>query len=153
MRMNDAFPSKYLKAEDLEEGDLIVTISDCRFEEFTDPKTKRPDNKPVLYFEEEDVKPMVLNKTNYRSISTNLGSDDTETWLGKRVALFATEVESFGEMTLGIRVRMKKTAKAAVKIQPAPAAKTQAAPARLVRPQTVPADLDDIAPDVSDIPF
>src|SRR5262245_10103163 len=113
MRMNDAFPSKYLKAEDLEEGDLIVTIADARFEEFTDPQTKRIDNKPVLFFEGKDSKPFVLNKTNYKAISKVLKSDDTDDWFGKKIALYATEVESFGETVLGIRVRLQVPAKAA----------------------------------------
>jgi len=109
--MNDAFPSKYLKADDLEEGDLVVAIKDAQFEEFPDPKTKRPDQKPVLYFR-GDTKPLVLNKTNYKTISTLLGSDDTDDWVGRSITLYATEVESFGETMLGIRVRAKLPAKA-----------------------------------------
>lgn len=120
MKLTDAFPSKYLKAEDLEEGDLVVRIKEAVFEEFTDPKTKRPDNKPVLHFHGNDTKPLVLNKTNYKAISQVLGSDDTDDWAGKRIALYPTEVESFGEMTLGIRVRLKAP--------PAPVAKAATAP-------------------------
>lgn len=145
MRMNDAFPSKYLKAEDLEEGDLVVTISDVQFEEFKDPKTQRPDNKPVMHFEGKDSKPMVLNKTNYKVISQLLGSDDTDNWIGKKIALYATEVESFGETVLGIRVRMRqKTAQA--KATAAPQAARKSAPA-----DPFPESLDQ--PDADDIPF
>lgn len=126
MRMNDAFPSKYLKAEDLEEGDLIVTIREAVFEEFTDQTTKRPDNKPVLYFEGKDTKPLVLNKTNYKTISQLVSSDDTDEWAGRRIALYATEVESFGEMRLGIRVRLKTpAAKAAAATSKPPVVSTQ----------------------------
>ena len=107
MRMNDAFPSKWLKAEELEEGDLIVKIKEAKFEEFIDPKTQKADSKPVLHFLGDDTKPLVLNKTNYKTISKLLGSDDTDDWTGKRIALYATEVESFGEVMLGIRVRLK----------------------------------------------
>src|SRR5215470_17533219 len=121
MKMSDAFPSKYLKADDLEDGDLVVTISDAQFEEFTDPKTKRPDNKPVLYFQGNEAKPLVLNKTNYKTISQLLGSDDTDNWTGRKISLYATEVESFGEVTLGIRVRLKA---------PATKLKAAAAPAK-----------------------
>lgn len=131
MKMNDAFPSKYLKAEDLEEGDMVVTISDVRFEEFKDPKTQRPDNKPVISFEGKDSKPMVLNKTNYKAITQVVGSDDTNDWGGKKVALYATEVESFGETVLGIRVRLKAPPKAAQ-------AKAQAAKAEEVNADDIP---------------
>lgn len=145
MRMNDAFPSKYLKADDLEEGDLVVTINDAQFEEFPDPKTKRPDSKPVLHFE-GDIKPLVLNKTNYKTISQLLGSDDTDDWTGKKIALYATEVESFGEVTLGIRVRLKAPAKAK-----AASAKTdsQARREALKTPDQIAAE----APNADDLPF
>lgn len=112
MRMNDAFPSKYLKAEDLEDGDLIVTIKEAVYEEFSDPKTKRVEQKPVLHFQGNDVKALVLNKTNWKTITQVLGSDETDDWTGKKIALYAVEVESFGEMVMGIRVRLKSPAKA-----------------------------------------
>jgi len=138
--MNDAFPSKYLKAEDLEEGDLIVKIKEAQFEEFTDQRTKRPDNKPVLYFSGE-VKPLVLNKTNYKTITQLLGSDDTDDWTGRKIALYATEVESFGEVTLGIRVRLK--APAAVKTT---AESESQARRDALKTKVTDEDLDDSAP-------
>lgn len=144
--MNDAFPSKYLKADDLEEGDLVVTISDAQFEEFTDPKTKRPDNKPVLYFQGNEAKPLVLNKTNYKTITQLLGSDDTDNWTGRKIALYATEVESFGEVTLGIRVRLKAPVKAkAATAKPDSQARREAL--------KTPAEIEADTPDADEIPF
>ena len=140
MRMNDAFPSKYLKAEDLEEGDLIVKIKEAQFEEFTDQRTKRPDNKPVLYFSGE-VKPLVLNKTNYKTITQLLGSDDTDDWTGRKIALYATEVESFGEVTLGIRVRLKAPATAKTTAESESQARRDA-----LKTKVTDEDLDDSAP-------
>lgn len=147
MKLTDAYPSKWLKAEDLEDGDMVVVINDVRFEEFTDPKTKRPDNKPVIYFEGKDSKPMVLNKTNFKVIAQVLGSDDSDDWIGKRIALYATKVESFGEMTLGIRVRLKAPMRTAPTHQP-----RTVQPAQARRPQTVdPYEEGQVAKE--DLPF
>ena len=117
MKMNDVFPSKYLKADDLEDGDLTLTIRNedpVTHEEFTQKGKPTPDNKPVLHFKERDSKPLVLNKTNWKTIGQALGSDDSDDWCGRQITLFATEVESFGEMTMAIRIRLKapKNAKA-----------------------------------------
>lgn len=117
MKMNDVFPSKYLKADDLEDGDWTLTIRNedpVTHEEFTQKGKPTPDNKPVLHFKERDAKPLVLNKTNWKTIGQALGSDDSDDWCGRQITLFATEVESFGEMTMAIRIRLKapKSAKA-----------------------------------------
>jgi len=103
MNINEAFPSKYLKADvDIpEDADLVLTMTEVKIEEMGDGE-----QKPVLFFEEIE-KGLVLNKTNANAISGHYGSN-TEAWTGKKVALFATEVEFAGKMTLGIRVRLRK---------------------------------------------
>lgn len=115
MRFSDAYPSHYLKAEDLEDGDMVVTIRDdspVEWAEFTQKGKPTPDNKPVLYFKHpRDAKALVLNKTNWKTISDVLGSDETDDWAGKQITLYATEVESFGETVLAVRVRLKKASK------------------------------------------
>jgi hypothetical protein len=141
--MNDAFPSKYLKAEDLEDGDLIVTIKDAEFVDFTDPRTQKSEPKPILHFT-GDNKPLVLNKTNYKVISGLMGSDDTDDWAGRQIALYATEVESFGETVLGIRVRLNAPTKAK-----SAKATSQARRDALKTPEEIAAT----APDADDLPF
>jgi len=112
MRFNDAYPSKWLAADDLDNGDLTVTIRDeepTEWVEFSQPGSNRPDRKPVLYFKvPRGTKPLVLNKTNFKAISDVLGTDETEEWAGQSITLYATEVESFGEMKMGIRIRLRK---------------------------------------------
>lgn len=109
MKISEAFPTKYLSAEaDIpEDGDLIVTIDDCRMEELGQGDSK--DVKPVLYFSDHD-KGLALNKTNANTIAGVLGSQDTDDWIGKRIALFAQEVDFQGRQVLAIRVRMRKPA-------------------------------------------
>jgi hypothetical protein len=104
--MNDVFPSKWLKADDIpEDGDLIVTIEDARMEEMKD-KNNGPAQKKVILDFREDVKPLICNKVNATTIA-GIHGDDTDDWIGKRIALYTKEVEFAGEMMLGIRVRLK----------------------------------------------
>lgn len=102
MKMQDVFPNKYLQSSDLEGNDVSVTITGCEIEEMGKDK----DRKPVLTFKGTDKK-MVLNKTNWSVIGKILGSDETDDWIGKRITLYPTEVESFGETVMAIRVRLK----------------------------------------------
>jgi hypothetical protein len=105
MNINTAFPSKYLKADELD-GDTVFTIAGVSVENVG--TAQKAESKPVISFEETD-KGLVLNKTNANTISSLYGPD-TDDWSGKRVTLFATEVDFQGKQTLAIRVRMKKPA-------------------------------------------
>lgn len=106
--MNEAFPGKYMRADDLDGQDLNLSIRDVAMEEFTDQQTKRADQKPVIHWRQKDAKPLVLNKTNWSTISKVLGTDETDEWQGQSITLYPAEVEAFGEMTAAIRVRLKK---------------------------------------------
>lgn len=120
MNINTAFPSKYLKAEgDIpDEGNLVLTIKDCSME--TVGQDDDQETKPVLYFQETE-KGLVLNRTNANTIAGVLGTQNTDDWVGQRIALFSTEVSFSGRQVLGIRVRMKRP--------PAAQSATAAAPA------------------------
>jgi hypothetical protein len=111
MRMNEAFPSKYLNAADLEEGDLIVVITGAEYHDFPARQDKPKETKPVLLLDNE--KPLILNKTNFKAIADLLGSDDTDDWVGQQITLTATQVESFGEQTMAIRVKLPRKPQAA----------------------------------------
>lgn len=103
MNVNDAFPSKYLKAGDLpEEGSQPFTIEKIEIEEIGRDKEK----KPVIYFE-EDGKGLVCNKTNARTIARLIGSEEFDEWIGKTINLYRCEVDFQGEMVDSIRVKRK----------------------------------------------
>ena len=103
MKISESFPSKYMKSTEIGDEDLVVTIKDIEIKNVGNADD--PDEKPVIYFEGHE-KGVVLNKTNANTISSLYG-DDTDGWIGKKIALFTTEVEYQGKMTLGIRVRLK----------------------------------------------
>jgi hypothetical protein len=102
-KVNDMHPSNYLKASDAEEADLVLTIKDLKQERIG--QGKDADDKWVLYFEEQK-KGLILNKTNTNTIAKLYG-DDTDDWEGKRITLFATEVQFGLDMVEAIRIRSK----------------------------------------------
>jgi hypothetical protein len=101
MRRGDVFPSKWLKAEDIED-DVTVTISNVVEEEMPDGES----TKPIIYFREIE-KGLCCNVTNWNTIETLTGEEDSDQWEGHRITLFATEVDFKGKMTPAIRVRSK----------------------------------------------
>lgn len=96
--INEAFPSKYLKAADFGDDTPVVTISAIEFEEVGKDKEVRP----ILYFEGED-KGIVLNKTNATNISKAYGSE-TDDWIGKKVQIGTTMVDFQGQSVEAIRL-------------------------------------------------
>ena len=91
------FPSKYLKASDLNGSDMIATIAEFGEEKFKDSS----DVKPIIALQE--TKPLVLNKTNFTAIQDLYGN--TENWAGKSITLFPAEVLFRGESVQAVRVR------------------------------------------------
>ncbi len=98
MKIMNAFPSKYLRAADLEDQEKLVTMKHVQIEEISGSE-----HKPVLYFAEEN-KGMVLNKTNSKIIAKAYG-DDTESWPGKKVVMYPAMVDLRGDMVEAIRLR------------------------------------------------
>lgn len=103
--VNDMFPSKYLRAADCDDGDLVLTIRGVN------PERIGQDDKWIVLFRETD-KTLVLNKTNTKVI-TKLYGDDTDNWVGQQVTLFGTEVDFQGDMVPAIRIRSKVPKKTA----------------------------------------
>lgn len=96
INMNDAFPSKWLKAADVED-DRIVTMRNVTMEEVADGE-----RKPVLWLEEFD-KGVVLNKTNGTNISQLYGPD-SDGWIGRQMTLSTAWVDFNGKSTLSLRL-------------------------------------------------
>lgn len=106
MKTNDVFPSKYLKAEDdlFDNGaEVIATIKDVIKEKMG----RGDEEKPVMYFKEIS-KGFVVNKTNWSVIEKLLKADDSDDWIGEKIALTTMEVDSFGEIVRAIRVKPTK---------------------------------------------
>jgi hypothetical protein len=113
MKLNDAFPSNYLKAEDFAEGEeKELTITKLTIEEMT-ARDQSKEQKPVLHFKEVD-KAIVVNATNWKRIVQVTGAEDSDFWAGKKVTLYTEIVDAFGEMKPAIRVKLITAKQAAV---------------------------------------
>ena len=117
MRKGDFWDSKYWKGEDVEEP-VLLTIKAVTRE--TLKNGGREDVKPVAYFK-ESKKGLVLNLTNWDSIATFTGEEDSDNWAGRQIELVQGYVEMQGETRKCVRVRRPAemgTAKKAAKTQP-----------------------------------
>lgn len=104
MNINEAFPSAFLKADDLKGRDVTVTIDEVELDFIG--KDRSEGKKVILTFRGKDKK-MVANKTNCKTIA-KLHGDDTDGWIGKQITVGPREVEFQGEMTWALRVSLKK---------------------------------------------
>jgi len=98
MRASDAFPSKYLKSSDVKAKTKIATISSLEKEAVGQNK----EQKPVLYFE-GDVKPMVVNRTNFEELEAAFG--DSDEWPGHKVEIYCAPTSYQGKRVDGIRLK------------------------------------------------
>lgn len=112
---NDRFPSNYLRAADLNGRELVVTIDRVEEAEFENDGKKKI--KPVVYFRDEGVKPMVTNKTNFLLIAGICGEDDNA-WPGKKICLYPDMVAFKGNVSEAIRVKRPPQAPAMPTPQP-----------------------------------
>jgi hypothetical protein len=130
MKRDEVFPSKYLKATDLN-NPIVVTIDSAPLEMLKNPEG-REQHKTVLYFKGAK-KALPLNVSNWDTVAEICG-EDTDDWPGAKIELYATKTQMGGKMVDCIRVRASRDA----------AAKTDAPP-KAAEP-----DADDMN---DDIPF
>lgn len=117
MKIGEAFPSNFLKADDLQGKDIIVTIQEVTLEELG--KGNEKEQKLIIAFKGKDKK-LVCNKTNAKTIA-KIHGDDTDDWIGKSIIIGPREVEFQGDQVWAIRVSLRNPAKASpAKAAPAP---------------------------------
>lgn len=114
MNINTVFESNYLKADEIQ-GDAVVTISRIELEKLS-KKGEKEEIKPIIYFNEMK-KGLCANKTNSNTIAGMYGPE-TDNWIGKRITLFATEVDFQGSQVLAIRVRIRPPASGGQSLAP-----------------------------------
>ena len=84
----------------------VLTIKEIKTEKIKDHQGKQEDCS-VCFFK-EDVKPIVLNVTNSKTITKVAGSPYIEDWQGVKIQLFTTEIKAFGDVMEAVRVRNMK---------------------------------------------
>ena len=101
MKVSKLFPSKFIRADDLDGHEVECTIGDVRVDDVAGDGS---DRKPILFFEGKE-KGLVMNKTNSMVIASSYG-DDTDAWRGKPVVLYPTQTQFQGKLVPCIRVRI-----------------------------------------------
>jgi hypothetical protein len=103
VKASAAFPSAYLKKEDLGDKKVLLTVDRVEMQDVG--QGDQMENKPVLYFAGHD-KGMVLNRGNADAITEiNSGDDEMDNWHGLRVVLYVDRnVMYAGKRVGGIRI-------------------------------------------------
>jgi hypothetical protein len=101
VKISAAFPSKWLKAEDLNGREVRVKIQSCAME--AGGEGENAYEKPVLFFVGKQ-KGLMLNKTNATMIADAYG-DDTDDWVGKEIIVHPDRVAFQGKVVDCLRVR------------------------------------------------
>ena len=94
----------YLGAYALEPGqELILTIKSVSNETVTGTDGKK-ETCSVMRFA-ENVKPMILNATNSKTITKLLKTPYIEKWAGRKIQIYVESVKAFGEVVDALRIR------------------------------------------------
>lgn len=94
----------YLGSYALEPGkDMTLTIKSCGLEMITGSSGKK-EEKMVMHFM-ENVKPMIVNRTNSKTITKLYKTPYIEQWSGKKIILYARQITAFGEEVDALRIR------------------------------------------------
>jgi hypothetical protein len=115
MHLTTMFPSKYLKASDVDARGTRFVIARVTVEEVGPER----EQKPLVYFENER-RGLILNRTNGNAIADICGSEDAEDWTGHTIVLVSEPVFFAGRTNPGIRVRPPSAPLAAVAPAPGP---------------------------------
>ncbi|MGX8711656.1 MAG: hypothetical protein ACQGTM_15595 [bacterium] len=98
----------YLGAYALEPGqDLIATIKSVGEEKVIGSDGKK-EECTVVHFAERDIKPMVLNVTNAKTISKIYKTPYIEDWHGCKIQIYVAQVKAFGDVVDALRIRPYK---------------------------------------------
>ena len=98
----------YLGSWDLQKGEeRTLTISSIVQEEIFNQNKNAKEQCIVAHFVDKS-KPMVLNKTNCKTIQGLYGTPNIEEWKGKRITLEVQKVKAFGKLEEALRVKNKK---------------------------------------------
>lgn len=117
MKAHEAFPSKYLKTEDLEGKQVTVTIERVIVETLKGQDGEPDQHKPVIYFQKAS-RGMVLNRVNWQAIA-DLYGDDSDDWVDKKIILFPTKTQFGTKLVPCVRVKppggLQQTVRTALK--------------------------------------
>jgi len=94
----------YLGSYILDPGqELLLTIKSCANEQITGTDGKKQECMVLRFM--EDIKPMILNRTNAKIITKLHKTPYIEQWTGKKIMIYAKQIRAFGEDVDALRIR------------------------------------------------
>lgn len=84
-------------------SDIVLTIDKVLTEKVPGSDGSKKDCL-VAHFK-ENVKPMILNRTNAKTITKVYGTPFIERWRGNKIQIYTAKVKAFGEQTDALRIR------------------------------------------------
>ena len=94
------FPSRFLSGDEVEGKVVPLIIKDVKKEKAYSPKTRQEEGVLVVYFEDKK-KGIRLGKQRASELKEIIGSDDTDEWKGKKVAMY-TEKKSINKKNVNV---------------------------------------------------
>ena len=104
MKLDEMFPSRYVKGQNLQGRAVNVTIARIQFENMR-PNPQSPELQKFVLYTAEGKKGVVLSKTLASQIAEILKSDESDDWIGKKVTLFPVPMVVAGVRRIAIRAR------------------------------------------------
>lgn len=94
----------YLGAYSLDPGkDMILTIKAVKTEMVTGPDNRKEECMIMTF--QENVKPMIVNATNAKTIQRLYKTPYIEDWAGRKIQIYSAEVKAFGDVVDALRIR------------------------------------------------
>ena len=84
-------------------SDLVLTIDYVARDDVQNERGS--EKKLTIHFREKDYKPMIVNTTNAKAISTAYKSTKVEDWENKKIGIYKATISAFGQTTECLRVR------------------------------------------------
>ena len=87
--------------------EMVLTINRVIQEDVFNPTSGKKESCTVCYWNEKNVKPMILNVTNCKTISKLYSTPFIEEWQGKVITVYVAQVKAFGDVVDALRIRTK----------------------------------------------
>jgi hypothetical protein len=117
-KKGDVFPSRFLKAADLNEKAITVTIGSAELETLKSFEGKEQ-TKTVLAFKGAK-KVLPLNVTNWDSVAAITGEEDSDQWPGHSLELYPDVTQMSGKSIACIRIRAPSQRELTAQPKPVP---------------------------------
>lgn len=85
-------------------NEIVATIDKVSQGEVIGENSKK-DIRPIIYFKERHLKPLVLNATNGKTLTKLFKTPYIEEWKNRTITLYVASVKAFGTMTDAVRIQ------------------------------------------------